>query len=86
MRFALLSLLLAAQGFAYAHALDHDGAAETSECTVCVAGQALGAAVTVSHEPPAAVRAFQPSTAVAADSHTPPTVACFGARAPPHRS
>ena len=82
-RFALLILMLAAQGVATAHDFEDTHTLKSDSCSTCIIGQGLGSAISASHEiPPVhAYLAWTPARAIAAtlasrtDSHQ--------ARAPP---
>jgi hypothetical protein len=56
LRFAMLALLLAAQGVSYAHELGHFDSAESGYCSTCSIGNGLGAGVSVSHEAPSVIQ------------------------------
>jgi len=85
-RIALLGLMLAVQGFAYAHEVDHLAPVDGKECAACVAGHAFGAAVPATHEPPAVEHAPSPAWRAPAACDREVATVPFGARAPPHRS
>lgn len=51
-RFALLLLMLAAQGVASVHELGDSHALNSDLCATCIVGHGLGAAVSVSHDAP----------------------------------
>lgn len=82
-RFALLLLMLAAQGVATAHDFGDTHTLKSDPCSTCIIGQGVGSAITASHELPTfnAYTAWTPARAIAAalasrtDSHQ--------ARAPP---
>ncbi len=52
LRFALLLLLLSAQGIVNAHELGDGHSLQADPCTTCLVGHCLGAAVNVSYEAP----------------------------------
>lgn len=83
LRLLLLTLLLAAQGVAAAHAIDHFPADDGSLCTVCTVGSGLdSSAVTTMEMPVAAPVKAAPATGL--DSCLPiQRAATYSARGPP---
>ena len=83
LRFALLLLMLASQGIAYAHDVGSHHALESDSCATCVIGHGLGAAVEASYSAPALEHAPALATASCIASPRAAKVQCRFARAPP---
>ena len=83
MRLFLLTVLLAAQNFSFAHELDHFKEGDLQPCSVCSFSSNLDVLVQVSHEPPQGALEFIHACTVQERFDHKVNATLLGARGPP---